>query len=346
MHKTLIALLVAFAAVGASSASALAQGSTDAMTLNVPPTVTAGVPFTVSGYYPQPKMPSELVLASSNDPIDGVDVSSQPPAYLIQYLPWNSSDEFSTQVTLFDPGTVTLYAAVAVPDMSHPGQPPKVDLQSSDPTSLSAPVKVTVQPGRYDFGDLAGYQSEERAIYYEADQGLLPGITSTTFAPATDVTRAQFAVVLERMLGLKVKRHTAFADVSPSIPDYDAIESAAPYMSSYRAQGKVDFRPNEPITREDAWTAVVNAQKALGVVTSKDPGYRYAKDALSTFGITGLSSSEKQAVGYALAAGYVTGPPSPGASHKVYPASPMTRAALAQFLQNVQGIVVALNASR
>ena len=344
MRRTSIALLIAFVTVCAFASPAFAQSVSGQMTLNAPPTVAAGVPFTVSGYYPQSQTPSELVLVSSDDPVDGVAVDAQPPAYLIQYLPWNANGEFSTEVTLFQPGTVTLYATVAVPDTSHPGGLPKISLQTSDPVSLSAPVEVTVEPGRYDFSDLAGYQSEERAIYYEAYQGLLPGITSTMFAPAADVTRAQFAVVLQRMLKLQVKKHRAFADVSPSTPNYDAIEAAAPFMSNYRVHGEVAFRPNQAITREDAWAAVVNAQKALGVVTSKDPGYRYAKDVLATFGITGLSLSEKQAVGYALAAGYVTGPPSAGASNKVYPTRSMTRAALAQFLQNVQGVVAALNA--
>ena len=333
MRRIPIALLAAIVTVFAFAAPAFAQTGTGNMTLIVPATVTAGVPFTVSGYNPQTDITFIPALISSDDTVDGVNAGGRPPVYLIEYMNQNySSGDYSSKVTLMKTGTVTLYTTISMLGdrlMAFPNTP--------DPTWISSPVTVNVQPGRYNFSDLAGYENEEYAIYYEAFQGLLPGMTATKFAPGVDVTRAQFATVLQHMLKLKVTSHTTFADVFPKTPGYSAIEAAAPFMNSYTVNNKIDFRPNQRIAREDAWAAVVKAQKALGIITAGEDNAILDNDDVSFYHLS-VPSSERLAVGYAIGSGYVTGSRYTS-SNLMYPTSPMPRAILAQFLLNVQNTV-------
>ncbi|MFD2706780.1 S-layer homology domain-containing protein [Salibacterium lacus] len=95
---------------------------------------------------------------------------------------------------------------------------------------------------------------------YEA--GIVKGHTDGTFGPSEDVTRAQFAVMLSRMLGLDVSSaEQTFEDV----PAWAADEVNALYDVGI-VTGKTDgsFQPQSSITREQMAAMVVRAYEYEG----------------------------------------------------------------------------------
>ncbi|MBQ2741341.1 MAG: S-layer homology domain-containing protein, partial [Oscillospiraceae bacterium] len=89
----------------------------------------------------------------------------------------------------------------------------------------------TAQPnvgnGVYDvpnFTDLTNHSWAADAINALADDGIIKGTTASTFSPESNITRADFALLLVRAFGLESDNTENFADVSAS--DYFASELA------------------------------------------------------------------------------------------------------------------------
>lgn len=91
-----------------------------------------------------------------------------------------------------------------------------------------------------------------------ADLGVIQGRGDGTFGLGQQVTRAEFAAMLDRLMGweLTTPAQASYSDVTPSAWYYDEVETA-------RAHGAVTdtgaFRPNAAITREEMAVWLVNA---------------------------------------------------------------------------------------
>ena len=157
----------------------------------------------------------------------------------------------------------------------------------------SAPVAGAGLPGKHadvkavpvtaagtTFSDVK-YHADKAAIEALASRTIINGMGDGTFAPNANMTRAQFATITVKALGLTPKTNNNFSDVL-------AAQWFAPYVGTANSYGIVNgvggglFNPGGTITRQEAATMVARAAKLCGMDT--DYSTAAARDVLSQFG--------------------------------------------------------------
>ena len=124
-------------------------------------------------------------------------------------------------------------------------------------------MPVTV-PGK-TFEDIV-YHDKQPAIEALAARGIINGKTDTRFDPDANMTRAEFATIVVRALGLTPKASNVFTDVPAS-------QWFAPYIGTAYAYGIVygvgndQFNPTGTITKQEAAVMVARAAKLAGMDT-------------------------------------------------------------------------------
>jgi hypothetical protein len=125
------------------------------------------------------------------------------------------------------------------------------------------------------------YHANKTAIEALAARQIINGMGDGTFAPNNNMTRAQFATITVKALGLTPKANSVFTDVA-------AVAWYAPYVGTAYTYGIVNgrsatsFDPSGTITRQEAATMVARAAKLCGMNT--DYTTAAARDVLSQFG--------------------------------------------------------------
>lgn len=116
----------------------------------------------------------------------------------------------------------------------------------------------------FSFGDIKGHWAEADMN----DMGIRMIVSGTgdgMFEPGRDITRAEFAAILVRALGLRAGTGSnKFTDVNSKDWYCDYIKTADEYglISGY---GNSEFGPNDRITREQAMTMTARAMKLTGL---------------------------------------------------------------------------------
>lgn len=154
---------------------------------------------------------------------------------------------------------------------------------------------------------------------------LFKGVSDTAFAPKQSITRAEFAALLTRSLGLKNTSAATFSDVQANA--WYADDVAAAYEAGLiRGTGDGKFDPNAVITREQLAILLTNAAKLLKLDAGMN-SVTYA-DASSFAGYA--QESIASATGYGLLQGDVRG-------GKTYfdPKASASREAAAQVLEKL-----------
>ena len=128
---------------------------------------------------------------------------------------------------------------------------------------------TTTQPSTTEtFTDLANHAWAKGAIYTLKNKGIISGISDTEFAPANNIKRGDFILILTRMLSVNNTFTENFADVPESAYYYQAIGSA---KAAGIAQGSGEnFMPENSITRQDLITLAYRAFLAKGYITETD----------------------------------------------------------------------------
>ncbi|WP_284646642.1 S-layer homology domain-containing protein [Paenibacillus silviterrae] len=182
----------------------------------------------------------------------------------------------------------------------------------------------TVIQSENSFSDVAGHWAQTE-IELLANKWILNGITDQQFAPEARVTRAEFAAMLVRSLGLVESKDNAFADVQSADWFAGAVGSAykAGLINGYEDGS---FKPNAVITREQMVAMMIRAMKVGGKEAPAD------SSVLNKFiDRSNIGEWSKAAVSQALAAGLVQ-----GMSDTVFAANePATRAQAAVILKRV-----------
>ncbi|KIL38716.1 hypothetical protein SD70_24620 [Gordoniibacillus kamchatkensis] len=126
----------------------------------------------------------------------------------------------------------------------------------------------TVAKFNKTFTDIQGHWAQS---YVEllANKLVVDGVTNTTFEPDRSITRAEFAALVVRSLGLKTDASatTYFSDVKPS-DWYAGVVAAASQAGIIDGYEDGTFRPDRQITREELAAMVVRAMKYAGQDTS------------------------------------------------------------------------------
>lgn len=113
-----------------------------------------------------------------------------------------------------------------------------------------------------EFSDLAGYEWAEEYIIPLAKQGVIRGTSETTFAPGNNITRADFMVLLMRLLQIGGDPEQSFDDVPSDAYFASAVANAKKLDIAKGADGM--FNPYNPITREDLCVLVYRALITMG----------------------------------------------------------------------------------
>ncbi|MBQ2743710.1 MAG: S-layer homology domain-containing protein, partial [Oscillospiraceae bacterium] len=146
------------------------------------------------------------------------------------------------------------------------------------------------------FTDLSNHAWAADAINELAADGIIKGTSASTFSPKSNITRADFAILLVRAFNLTSENSENFADVSAS--DYFASELAiARNKGIINGIGENRFAPRKSITRQDMMVIVYRALQKLNVRfgVCDEPQYDdftivapYARDAVSALIGAGL----------------------------------------------------------
>ena len=146
----------------------------------------------------------------------------------------------------------------------------RVTITAKDASGYIGRASVDVEPFgvEHKFTDINDYWAATYVDFlYNA--GVTTGYSDGTFKPNNQITRAQFAVMLYRYLGLD---ESQYADVVLPFADYDQIaEYAIPAIralytegvinGSVGADGRIYFNPNNSLTRAQAATMIGRTQE-------------------------------------------------------------------------------------
>ena len=147
--------------------------------------------------------------------------------------------------------------------------------------------KVPVTLNGKTFEDISNHPNKP-AIEALASRGIITGQTDTIFNPDATMTRAEFATITTRGLGLDRGqgsgasgqetggsensesgiRNSEFADVLPGTWYYDAVETAY-YYEIVKGTSETVFNPGGTITRQEAAVMAARAAKLCGMDTER-----------------------------------------------------------------------------
>lgn len=176
------------------------------------------------------------------------------------------------------------------------------------------------------FSDVSGNSWASGVIKSMAAKHIIEGISSSQFQPHGEVTRAQFAAMITRALGLKAASPSAFADVDAKSWYAEAV-AAVHEAGIVLGRSKDAFAPNERITREEMAVMIVRAYATL-------PGSQTGDSAGSSFSdYSRIQDWAKNAAVTAEQAGLIQG----RGNQQFAPQETMTRAESAQVIANLLG---------
>ncbi|MEK0316870.1 S-layer homology domain-containing protein, partial [Cohnella sp. 56] len=216
-----------------------------------------------------------------------------------------------------------------------------------DGTIYHVPTKIVVENGRYvakissltnstysvvwhplAFAD-AEHHWAKNEINDMGSRLVVNGLNDSTFNPNADITRAEFAAIVIRGLGLRLGEGTSkFSDVASSAWYAGAVQTAAEYglIAGY-PDGT--FRPNDKLTREQAMAIVAKAMKLTGLADSAATADRAAS--LSGFADAGaVGQWALEGIASAVEAGLVT-----GQGGKLLPKANVSRAEVAVLIHRL-----------
>ncbi|NLV76532.1 MAG: S-layer homology domain-containing protein, partial [Tissierellia bacterium] len=162
-------------------------------------------------------------------------------------------------------------------------------------------------------------------IDYLLSKGIVSGYPDGTFKPDKPITRAEFIKIINKTICNNEKSHVPFKDVNENDWFYDEIAKAikSGYVEGY---GDNTFRPNNPITREEAAKILVTV-------------FRLEDDNLNSGSFVDQKEISNWAQEYVLLLknkGYVSG----YADGTFRPNAPITRAESVKMITNVSGEII------
>lgn len=141
---------------------------------------------------------------------------------------------------------------------------------SYDAASRQAVFSGTQPAGQYAvvyhhpaFEDVSGLHWAKSAVELLSSRGVIKGMSDTRFMPELTITRADFALLLVRVLELSGTGTAGFDDVLPG-DYYYADLMTAKQLGLINGQADGLFHPQESISRQDMFVMTHRALKAAG----------------------------------------------------------------------------------
>ncbi|NLG33480.1 MAG: S-layer homology domain-containing protein, partial [Syntrophomonadaceae bacterium] len=201
-----------------------------------------------------------------------------------------------------------------------------------DPNTGTVTFKTThfsyyaVSYKQVSFKDVAKDAWYARAVSYIAAREITAGTGEGNFSPNETLTRGQFIVMLMRTYAIAPDANPTdnFADSGNTW--YTGYLAAAKRLHISAGVGSNSFAPEKEITRQEMFTLLYNALKAIGQLPKGDSGRT-----LSSFNDAGeIAPWAKDAIKLMVETGTIS-----GIDGKLNPADTATRAQMAQMLYNL-----------
>lgn len=119
-----------------------------------------------------------------------------------------------------------------------------------------------------EFSDLSEHIWAQDAIYRLAEKEIIRGVSQSEFAPARSIKRADFMLLLVRMMGIDTtaKPEENFSDVPESAYYYNELGTAKA-LGIANGVSETEFAPERNITRQEMFTLIWRVMKKMGYLT-------------------------------------------------------------------------------
>lgn len=237
---------------------------------------------------------------------------------------------------------------VAIPDGVNPGKITTGIVLNPDGTFRHVPTQIVVIDGKYyakinsltnstyaviyspiEFADVSSHWAKD-AVNNMGSRMVVTGIGNGSYEPDRSITRAEFATIVVRALGLAQSTgESGFGDVSLSdwFNGYVGTATAYGLITGYNS---TSYGPNETITREQAMTILARAMKKTGLGVTLTDSEIASFLAAYTDGCA-VSGYAKTSVAACLKTGVINGRSASTLSPKGY----VTRAEVAVMVQRL-----------
>ena len=190
----------------------------------------------------------------------------------------------------------------------------------------SVSVPAVSAPGT-TFSDVKNH-ANQTAIEALASRGIINGMGQGTFMPNKTMTRAEFAAIVTRALGLAAKDTKVFSDV-PSSKWYAGYIGTANSSGIVIGVGNGKLNPEGTITRQEAAAMVARAAKLCGLDTAMDAAA--TRDMLAQFGdYRSVASWAKEPMAFCYSANILD-----QSELNIEPTKAILRCEIAQMLYNM-----------
>ena len=190
----------------------------------------------------------------------------------------------------------------------------------------SVNVPGVTAPGT-TFSDIKNH-ANKAAIEALASRGIINGMGQGTFMPNKTMTRAEFAAIVIRALGLTAKDTKVFSDV-PSSKWYAGYIGTANSSGIVNGVGSGKFNPDGTITRQEAAAMVARAAKLCGLDTTMDAAA--TRNMLAQFGdYRSAASWATESLAFCYSAGILD-----QSDLNIQPTKAILRCEIAQMLYNI-----------
>lgn len=199
-----------------------------------------------------------------------------------------------------------------------------VSLTQNEGSGAAVSVPPVTMPQK-TFSDTFGLECEA-AVASLAERGIVNGMTDNAFVPNGSVTRAEFAAIIVRALGLRCNAEKIFADVSESDWFFESVCTAFKHKI-INGVSEAEFNPHGNITREEAAVMLMRAAS----LCSADTNVPSARDILCVFtDYTAISTWAADGCAFCCDAGIISDEDSEFSPHRA-----ALRGETAQFVYNL-----------
>ncbi len=187
-------------------------------------------------------------------------------------------------------------------------------------------AQPVTEPGK-TFSDISAHKNRA-AIEALASRGIINGNDSTHFDPDSTMTRAQFAAIIVRSLGLPLKNTGGFTDVK-STDWFVSYVGTAYHYGIVAGTSATTFTPNGTITRQEAAVMVARAAKLCGMDTARDSAA--VRDTLAQFSdYTSADAWAREGLAFCFDTGILD-----ASALSIQPKTAIKRCEIAQMLYNM-----------
>lgn len=177
------------------------------------------------------------------------------------------------------------------------------------------------------FADIKGHKNQY-AIEKLTERGIINGIDENSFAPERTMTRAEFAVITVKALGLSPEETAVFEDVEEGSWYAGYVDTAYEY-GIVSGMSDSEFNPMGTITTEQAFVMITGAASLCGLENALDE--TAAKGILSEFSDGGsVSEWAVESVAFCFESGIADND-----TDKITPTEPIKRCEIAYMLFNL-----------